>query len=81
MEKTLFCQKCVFSVSLDSDNNKCRSPEMELPYIALGLLVFTWIIPDSQQNLNLYMDEKETERLLGKFFDWNSDFLAIITEP
>lgn len=33
----------------------------------LGLIVFFWIIPRSEQNLNFYLDEKETTRLLGEF--------------
>lgn len=30
-----------------------------------GLILILWIIPYSEQNLNLYLDEKETSRLLG----------------
>ena len=41
---------------------------MTPPVAIFGFIVFLWIIPKSEQNLNLYMDAKETNRLLGKFW-------------
>ena len=54
------------SVCLWGYNNKWFHCKMTPTMAILGLIVFLWMLPNSEQHLNLYMDKKETYRLLGK---------------